>query len=494
MVEYTKIPNEYLGDNYNKWFDIKTIKNDFKGDILKACESHPIYFAYYMLGFKLRDYQTYHIDMMLRHKYIHTLMSRRLGKSTDFKIFSAWALWFNKYPQGRERTTKIIVLAQESEEAESYIRDIRDMFEVGDRRVESLFKGKLGKKYFSSHFPKRSDNAKLNESQLNIYKNGWNSVRSFPPTMKARGKSASIVIMDELAFWYKYTSDEYEIYREVVRPVITDQPNVKCFIATTPNGSSGLSYDLMDIDNHKTVYKQIWFPYYYRKDKNYLDEIEKVREEYESNGWHNSFRQEYLAELVNKRDAYFHIENEIDKVFSDKSLNMLMSYYGDCDGAIDFGGSVISRTVITVSRFNKTNNKLERIYCKRYPVSQDSDLQNDVIDIAKRFPNIRKWHIDSQGGGSAFYAWFRNTFGSNKIDEVTFKGRKADMYRLFKTACFKNRVKSFYDTDLRKEFQDFTPALKPVKHSTDDMLDSFVMSVKDWLEEKETNSFMMIKY
>jgi len=494
MVEYTEIPDEYLGKKYDEWFNPQTIKKKFDGKLIEACKAHPVYFAYYMLGFKLRDYQIFHIDMMFKKKFIHTVMGRRMGKSTVFKVFSAWALWWNKYPQGRERTTKIIVIAQESEEAESYIREIRDMYEVGDRRIEALFNGKLGKKYFSSHFPKRSDNAKMNESQLNIFKNGWNVIRAFPPTMKARGKSASIIIMDELAFWYKYTPDEYEIYREVVRPVITDQPNVKCFIATTPNGSSGLSYDLMDIDGHETVYKQIWFPYYFRKDESYIQEIEKVRLEYEANGWANAFRQEYLAELVNKRDAYFDEENEIKKVFSDSTLKIYMSYFGECDAAIDFGGSVISRTVITVSRFNKNNGKLERLYCKRYAVGQDADLQSDILKVARDFPNINKWHIDSQGGGSAFYAWFRNVFGASRIDEVTFRGLKADMYRLFKVACFKNRVKSFYDPELRSEFRDFTPALKPSKNSTDDMLDSFVMSIKDWLEEKENTVYQIIKY
>jgi hypothetical protein len=494
MVEYTPVPDEFTGDNYDKWFSLETIREKYNGDILKACESHPAYFSYFLIGTKPRDYQLYHLDEMLNNKYIHTLMGRRMGKSTDFKLFAAWAMWYNKFPQGRDKTTKVIVLAQESEEAESYIREIRDMYEVGDRRVESLFKGKLGKRYFSSSFPKRSDNAKMNESQLSIYKDGWNTIRAFPPTMKARGKSASIIIMDELAFWYKYTPDEYEIYKEVVRPVITDQPNVKSFIATTPNGSTGLSYDLMNIEKHKTIYKQIWFPYFYRKDESYLEEIKKVKEEYEAQGWHNSFRQEYLAELVNRQDAYFDKINEIDKVFANNDMTMVTSYPMECEAAIDFGGSVKSRTVITVSRFNHDNGKLERLYCRRYPVGQDSTLKEDIIDIAKAFPLIQKWHVDSQGGGSAFYAWFKIKFGGYRIDEVTFRGQKADMYRLFKMACFKDRVKSFYDPELMEEFMNFTPDLRPSKNSTDDMLDSFLMSIKDWLEEKEKSTFRVINY
>ena len=351
----------------------------------------------------------------------------------------------------------------------------------------------MGKKFFTSCFPKKTDNASVTTSKLNIYRDGWNSIASYPPTTKARGKPASIIALDELAFWCDYTPDEYKIYGEVVRPIITDEPNTKLFCATTPNGARGLAYELLPIDGHKTPYTLIWFGYTIRQDDIYLAEMEKLKQEYIDQGRYDEFRQEYLAEIVNKTNAYFDKEKEIDNVL-DERRNMELRYTGEVDVGLDFGGSVKSRTVITVSRYNKERKLCERIYHKRYEVGKDSTLQADIVTLAVLFPNIRRWHIDSQGGGSAFYDWFDLRFGRNNIDQITFKGRKADMYRLFKIACYQNRIKSYYDPVLLDEFLNFTSDLKPAKHSTDDLLDSFVMSCIDWLEEKETQSFKVIIY
>jgi len=494
MTDYTIIPEAYLDEQYEYYFSKQKLKDEYNGDVLKACEDDPALFAHYMLGFTLRDYQLYLMIKLVEDRYVFALMGRRMGKSTVFKIFNAWALWYNKYPQGRDNTTKVLVLAHTSDSAESYIEELRDIYEAGDRRVEQVFKGKLGKKYFTGHFPKKGkDNARINTTELAIFNGGWNKIMAFPPTPRARGRAASIVQLDELGFWSDYTPDEYKIYREVVRPIITDSPGTKIFAATTPNGPAGLAYDIFPIDNHKTVFTGMWFPFYYRKEKEYLDEIDIVREEYESTGDYDSFRQEFLAEWVSKGKSYFQKEKEIDKVFADESLGIMSSFSGPCHAAIDFGGSVKSRTVITVSRVDEKGH-MYRIYHKRYPVGKDSTLKEDVMNIARKFSGIERWHIDSQGGGSAFYDWFRTTFGGYAVDEVTFRGRKADMYRLFKIACFKGRIKSYYDPELRDEFLGFTSDLKPSKHTTDDMLDSFVLSCIDWLEEKGKSSFRILRY
>ena len=141
-TRYSDIPDKYKDEQYEEWFSIDTIRLKYDNDILKACEDHPAYFAYYLLGFKLRDYQLYLIDEMVKNRYLLTLMGRRMGKSTVFKVFDAWALWYNKYPQGRDGTTKVIVLAHTMDSAESYIHEIRDMYECGDKRVLQLGRGR----------------------------------------------------------------------------------------------------------------------------------------------------------------------------------------------------------------------------------------------------------------------------------------------------------------------------------------------------------------
>lgn len=484
--EYTVIPKEFE-ENYEDWFSLETIQQHYDGNVMKACESHPVFFAYYFLGIKLRVYQIYMIEHMLKFNFIFSLWSRRLGKSITFKVFTAWALFYNKYPQGSNKTTKIIAISHTSEASDDYITDIKEMFEIGDEIVYKRFNGKLGKKYLTSTFPTRGKTGKNNQKQLSIYNKGWNTLKSFPPTTAARGKPASIMVLDEIAFWKDYTSlqkDDYTIYGEVVRPIITDpSSSAKIFAATTPNGDSGLAYDLLPIDGHQTRYNLLWFPYYIHKDQSYLDEMYETEKEYQASGKMNSFRQEYLAELVSKNDAYFDRDTEIENVFSE-NYQMVTQSIIPVHVGLDFGGSVKSRTVITMSMYDEESKICRRVYSYIYPLREDSTLKEDIIEWNYRF-NIKKFHIDDQGGGSSLYAWFRNKFGEEKVDEVSFRREKADMYRLFKIACFQDRIKSFYDPNLFDEMVSFTADLKPPQNKTDDSLDSFVMSVKDWIQEDD---------
>ncbi len=496
-TRYTQVPDD--PEYYNKWFRPETIKEEFGGDVMKAARSHPIYHTYYLLGFKLRPYQVYAMDRFVKKKYVLSIWGRRLGKSLEYKGFAHWAMHWNKYPQGIDKSTKVIVIAHTSDSAESYIGELKDFIEWGDDRVDKLFRGKHGEKYFSSRLPLKGT-AKKNNNLIMDYKNesgSWSRIEVYPPTMKARGRPASIVIMDELAFWEEYTKDDMMIYKKVIRPIPTDQPDCKIFGATTPNGSRGMAYEMMDIDGHVTFYELIWFPFFYREEIEYYRSIREVYDEAVNTNDMDSFNQEYLAMLTSAKGAYFETE-ETDNVF-DPQLRMVDTSTLKCRISLDFGGSKTSRTAMNVvteenglDKFGKKTTVVRRLYHKRYPVGQDSTLKNDLVDVTKRFPNFDKLYIDSQGGGSSFYSWARNKFG-NRLEEVTFRGIKADMYRLFKIACFQGRIKSYFDRETMDEFNAFTADLKPSKGFTDDLLDVFVMGSKDWINEKQNNSFQAFK-
>lgn len=821
MVEYTEIPDEYR--NYSKRFaDKDVIKKEFDGDIEKACESHPAFFAYWLIGLKMRDYQVYMLDQMQKNKKVMFVCGRRLGKTSVMMIFDAWAMFYNKFPTGLDKTTKIIFIAQTDDSSKDYIRDVREIFSAGDSRCELVLKKK---RYFTSKISKKSDSAPSNANQLSMYNKGWNTLRAYPPTQRARGKSASVFHCDEIAFWESYADpDEETVYREVIRPVITDNPNSRIYLATTPNGhcydsqtevytengwklfkdvqddeliysrnqetgiaelvpiedrvdqpyngnmiklksnnidlvvtpghrmigyyqkskkrtivsaenllktktdflidkefkhrvskithvtipeisyttgngihtkksydvdaplfykwlgyimsdghitnntvsftqnpnsfldefellskkifshinvikqnhekafrinlnnkqladfirafkkegipkhilhvqtsllqelwqgfwngdgarsenrprvyndikykklndsiwyvanrvggsakitnypnkglthitksnftkckiktytdqlttidyhdriycftvkygelyvrrngravwcgNTGLSYELMPVDNHPKIFNLIWFPYYIRQDEDYIKGIEEMRElEYKPQGKMDAFRQEYLAELVVKSDAYF-IDKEVDNVFKDTSLQFHPYSNLPVEVAIDFGGSKNSHTVIGISHLDNDNNII-RVYHKRYDIGNDSTLKEDILALGLIFTNIQRWHIDSQGGGSSFYGWFTKIFGSTMVDEVNFKAEKAGMYRQFKIACYQGRIKSYHDQDLMDEMNAFTRDLKPSKGATDDMLDVFVMSCRDWLKQEEKSIYNVLLY
>lgn len=490
MIGYTQLPDDYqnIADRFT---DISVIKKEHNGDIDKACSSHPAFFSYWYAGVKLRDYQVYMLDIMLNNSKVMFECARRLGKTTMMMLFDAWALWYNKFPTGIDKTTKIIFMAQTEDSSKDYIRDVKEIFYAADMRVERLL-GK--KKYFTKRMSKKTDTAPTNSSQISIHNNGWNTLRAYPPTTRARGKPASVIHLDELAFWSRYAEpDEYTVYQEVIRPIITDNPKSRIYIATTPNGPEGLAYELMPIDGHKSVFELIWFPYWIRKDKEYTDSIEEMRDnEYKPQGRMDAFRQEYLAELVVKSDAYF-TSDEVENVFNDESMNIYDSSSLPCVASIDFGGPKNSHTVITISALDNKNT-VNRIYHKRYPVGKDATIKEDVLAISARFPGIQKWVVDSQGGGSSLYAWFNSRFGGYAYEEVNFRAEKAGMYRQFKIACHMDRIKSYYDEDLKKEMYSFTRDLKPSKGATDDMLDGFVMTARDWIRPEDKAQYTVLTY
>ncbi|MGM0642012.1 MAG: hypothetical protein ACQESN_11395 [Thermotogota bacterium] len=497
--KYTEVPKEYKGE-VAWWLDLNRVLKEH-GDVFEAAKAHPIYHLAFLIGMKPRDYQIYGLDMMFKNKYLYYMWSRRLGKSTIFKAFSNWAISWNKYPQGLENTTKVLVMAHTQDAADDYITVNRTMFEMGDKRVEALTKGKM-KRFFTKNFATKRDNAKLNGSELSMRRiynplkplplnrdRGWNTIKTFPPTNRARGEPASIVQLDEIAAWKNFVPDDDEIYYDVVRPIPTDFPEAKIFCATTPKGEKGLGYNLLPLDGHKTIYELIWFPYWVRDEEEYIKSIKEIEEEYEAQGKSKKFRQEYLSELIDVSDSFFPDEL-VNLIFSKKDkLGLYTDYKEECHLGLDFGGSRNSHTVITISRKNPETGHLERIYHKKYPIAEDMTLKDDLLELSNKF-NIVLYHIDNQGGGTSFYAWIRNKFGRNRLDEVSFKRDKQMMYRLFKIAMYQKRIYSYYDKELYKEFKGFTNDLRPEKGFTDDMLDSFVMSIRTWLPlEKHNNTY-----
>ncbi|NCD06376.1 MAG: hypothetical protein EOL97_09670, partial [Spirochaetia bacterium] len=263
-----------------------------------------------------------------------------------------------------------------------------------------------------------------------------------------------------------------EVYYEIVNPMKLTAPNCKYWVTSTPKKPAGLFYDLCPIDGHQKDYEMLWIPYYAVKDETYQANVEKDKQMYIANGEYDRFRQEYLAEFIDVGDSFFNEDDHIQKVF-DSNADMYLTYGKDVYAGLDFGGSKNSHTVITLIEYNKETDTCTRIYHRRYPVGKDSTLREDVMDIERKF-NIKKWYIDSQGAGSNFYDWFKIKFGS-RVEEFSFVKDKRDMYNLFRIACYKNRIKSYNDKDLMREFRAFTPDYKPMKGETDDLLDSFAM-------------------
>lgn len=483
MAEYTTIPEEYKL-NYNSWFTLDKIKNEYNGDIFKAMEDSPILFAYWGFGIKLRYDQIYESDIMFDSKKLITISARQRGKTFIRQILALWAVFYNKVPQGVDKSTKVVVISMDALEAMRYISEIRNIMVLGDAHIKKLFKGKFGEHYFTDRIPKKGmvNTPANNQQSLPIYSDGvWNTIKTFPPNNSARGKPASILIMDEVAIW-DYIGNGIpakEIYYEIINPMKLTAPNCRYWVTSTPKKPAGLFYDLCPIDGHNSDYKMLWLPYHIVDDETYQKNAEEDRKMYIANGEYDRFRQEYLAEFVDVGDSFFDEDTHTQKVFDD-TLDMHKHFSNRVRAGLDFGGSKNSHTVITIVYYDEKTNECIRIYHKRYPVGKDSTLKEDVKDIAQRY-NIECWYIDSQGAGSSFYDWFNNEFGAKQVKEFVFAKDKRDMYNQFRIACYRGKIKSYIDKELMREFRAFTPDYKPMKGETDDLLDSFAMACFDWI-------------
>lgn len=496
MAQYTLTPQKYhdMYDEYfkhNKNSDILiNMLSKYHNDPELAMSSDPVIFAYIGFGATMRPDQIFEMDEMIDNQRIITISSRQRGKSFVRQIMGLWVSFYNKFPQGYDRTTKVIVLSMTDDEAARYISEIRNLMAIGDRRLKDIFKGKLGDEYFSGKIARKGDTKApaSNMSQLPLYNNGWNLIRSFPPTNRARGKPASVLIMDEVAIWDEIGGvDAKDVYYAIANPMKLTAPTCKYWVTSTPKKPVGLFYDLCPIDGHNSNYTMIWLPYYDIKDEVYQKNVEEDRKLYISNGEYDRFRQEYLAEFIDVGDSFFDENDHIEKVF-DSSLDMYNTFPHKVTASLDFGGAKNSHTVINIVWYDEVKDIVYRIYHRRYPVGKDSTLKEDVLELSKFF-NIYEWVIDSQGAGSTFYSWFRDNFGSDKVTEFVFRADKRDMYNQLRIACYKGKIKSYVDKDLMREFRAYTPDYKPMKGETDDLLDALGMGVYKYILPRQDNNY-----
>ena len=87
------------------------------------------------------------------------------------------------------------------------------------------------------------------------------TIRAFATSSSAsRGFSANVVIIDEMAFIPKNIIDEFFAS---VMPVISSSKNSKAIVVSTPNGTSGLYYEIWQQANsaNRTANKEGWTPF-----------------------------------------------------------------------------------------------------------------------------------------------------------------------------------------------------------------------------------------
>jgi hypothetical protein len=160
----------------------------------------------------------------LTNNFIVTHNSVTLG------LFSFWAMFFNKYPSGFDKSTRIIYISHTEDGAKKIIEEINKFIELGNHRYETITQGKVVG-YFTK-FQKGINNV----FQVSFKKQGTTSfLKSFPPTSRIVGNTGSILIIDECAR-LKLAISEDKFFKEYAEPTISAYPFAKRIYSSTPEG------------------------------------------------------------------------------------------------------------------------------------------------------------------------------------------------------------------------------------------------------------------
>jgi hypothetical protein len=151
----------------------------------------------------------------LKHnRYVCLLASRQVGKTTLMTIYCMWIACF-------QSDQRILIVANKEQTAINIFRRVRLAYEMLPNWLK----------------PGVEEYGKTSM----ILGNGSSIGISTTTSDAGRGDSCNVLILDELAF---IPSNLIESFWKAVFPIISSSKNSKIFIASTPNGTENLFYNL----------------------------------------------------------------------------------------------------------------------------------------------------------------------------------------------------------------------------------------------------------
>ena len=398
MPNYTKIPQEFKEDYHAKFTNID------KSQIPKLAEEDPVIFAYYFLGKKLRLHQAYIIDRILHSdkNRIAMCLSRQLGKSIMFAVFSIWASWYNKFPATISNLTNIYIISRDDEASMELLEKIRSVLHDGDAQMIKYY----GKDDFFTGSLKEPNNT----HQITFLNNC--PIKSIPPTEKILGKSASIVFIDEAHNLNCEDPDKF--FNKAVVPT-TAETGGMIILSSTPNGIVGFFYEAIDPEGKKenNPYDSIWFDYKVWNDgtekcRHYQEFVESEKQRMGAEGKIKLFQQEYEALFTVTETAFFEHKDVEDAL--DDTPQRYEWKETPCSLGIDYGLKT-SRTVLTIRTM--IMGQIIQLFQYRCSAGMDTnfliseDWEHSIQNLKKRY-NLFMIIVDDSPPGDTINRWIQS--------------------------------------------------------------------------------------
>ncbi len=501
---YTSIPDYYFQVNpkISTWQYVqdKMKTKEITPTILeKACSMYPEIFVWYKLGYLLRPYQHFALDIMVKDLYIALAWARRLGKTSIVRFFILWSSLYNKFPGTMTGTTWNIILQDADLANALYIEPLHEYIERGDKITYQNFRGELGDQWFSSQLvTKRDKFGKVKANQITLKTPTGNSrINTMGPTNKAIGREGNI-IGDEVAKWKDNPKckDEFVFYHKLIS-IMKDNPGVyRAIFLSTPEGESDVfAKEIFDPENLDDLnkYTKIWFPYTVRTDEPWINEMEIMKKDAERKGKLYLFQQEQEAKFVTVANAWF---SNIDKINNSIKQDILASYElkHPCSLGIDWGGTLKSETVLTIVRYTfEPNHHKQIIFQKAYPVNEDYGVLDDIRKLKQNY-NI-KFCIPDNKGGRFLIPKLEDLFGKHRVMPLNFTTDKLEGYELFRQQLYDNQIDLPNIKELIEQMKTLTDKLKPAhSKAKDDRVDSVMLALYPFIKDNKREEFRVIDY
>jgi hypothetical protein len=504
--------NEIIVDEtYIRKMSEHRIPDKSKG-LLENCANNVVIFAEKMLGIKMYSWQ---IDLATRlqnairdktlpREYV-ALTSRQIGKSTVDAIITLWACIFNKYPGTLTNNTRVVIISATDIQAKKLLHDIEILIISGDNFMKNTYldgdkKPLFGEKFFSNLLdPNQANNTSTitfkaynpNTHGLLLKDSKIGSViKSYPPTNSVLGETFSIIIEDEAGLSEKITD---EFHYEYIYPTGNSTNAIRLY-TSTPWVTSGFFYRLADpadiMPEHSADRLMFTVNAIKIENEEYYNNVMKTVKEMNDDGKTNEVQRAYYCRFVQGEQNYFSPE-AVFEVFDD-TLYMKDYYKEPCDMGIDFGGQVISRTVVTITTLGE-DNVIRRLYHRTYEVGKDLTLIDDIRELLKRF-NVQRIVPDDCPAGD-FLIRKMIEIGWN-LTPMNFRSEKVKKYGAFRGKLNRGLIKSYVDDELKVEMLalEFTNSSRQsvIQHApnyTDDLIDSFLLSTYHFITEDESFNY-----
>jgi len=434
------------------------------------------------------------------------MTGRQQGKSTAVAIFVDWCAIFNKYPKGTYNNTTVLVVSASDTQARKLLNEMKKMLSLGNRHMESTYKGDDGNSLFGKTFFtdllsdkeanntttisfKQHDEELHGPSLLGGSKFG-STIKSYPATSSVLGETAGVIIIDEAGKYDKITD---EFFYEFLYPVGNSTNAIRIYISTAwqPAGffyrmaDPEDMYDATDIDKCAFSIEAIRI-----ENPDYYKTVMKTVKSMQLDGKKDEVQRAYYCRFVKGESSYFD-PDDVRSCFSE-DVPKIEKFDGACDLGVDFGGQVKSKTVVTVSTFT-SDGVIRRLWHRSYPVGGDETLLDDIEELYSKF-NIQRIVVDDCPAGQYIIKQMEDKGWD--IQHMSFRAEKIKKYGAFRAKLHRNRVISYLDEELKTEMysMEYTPNSRQsnIQHASgysDDLIDSFIMSTYFYIEDEDSVTF-----